>query len=210
MMRHCAFVRAIRVKSAARRQAAVAKRPLLTRITRPKSVLQSGKSRFCKPCVIPDIAMIDSSATPFRHACGSPHSTPRLTSIIATLPARLAGQAWPLGHRRLAARSVLEAPAEPAGPFGIEAKTAKVEARKGQLALDPIWSPLDIKATVMERHRLRYRLTPARTDALCGGPQRVPLLDRPDPPTPYSARTTRKDPPCPAPCTATASSTSPP
>jgi hypothetical protein len=46
MMRHCAFVRVIRVKSAARRQAAVAKRPLLTRLTRPKSVLQSGKSRF--------------------------------------------------------------------------------------------------------------------------------------------------------------------
>jgi hypothetical protein len=46
MVRDCAFVRAIRIKSASRRQAAVAKRPLLTRITRPKSVLQSGKSRF--------------------------------------------------------------------------------------------------------------------------------------------------------------------
>jgi len=55
MVRDCAFVRAIRIKSASRRQAAVAKRPLLTRLTRPKSVLQSGKSRFCKPCVIPDV-----------------------------------------------------------------------------------------------------------------------------------------------------------
>src|SRR5277367_5124690 len=95
MSRHHAFVRVIRVKSASRRQAAVAKRPLLTRIIRTKHVLRSGKSRFCKA---------------------------GLSSIIATLPARLAGQAWPLGRRRLAARSVLEAPAEPAGPSGIEAR----------------------------------------------------------------------------------------
>jgi hypothetical protein len=44
MLRYCAFGRLIRVKSAARRQVAVAKRPLLTRIIRPKPVLQSGKS----------------------------------------------------------------------------------------------------------------------------------------------------------------------
>lgn len=206
MMRHCAFVRAIRVKSATRRLVAVAKRPLLTRITRPKPVLQSGKSRFCKPCVIPDTAMFDSSATPSRHACGSPHSTPRLTSIIATLPARLAGQAWPLGHRRLAARSVLEAPAEPAGPSGIEAKRQR---RSSKRQTDPLPNFVSVgqqgdgygtSLVSIQTHagpnRRALRRSPMRAAI---GPARSP--------TPYSARTTLKDPPCPAHCTATGSST---
>jgi hypothetical protein len=44
----CASVRAVRVKSAARREAAGAKRRLLTRTTRTKPVLQSGKGQTCK------------------------------------------------------------------------------------------------------------------------------------------------------------------
>jgi hypothetical protein len=52
MLRDCAFGRVIRVKSASRRQAAVAKRPLLTRITRPKPVLQSGKRLILQTTVL--------------------------------------------------------------------------------------------------------------------------------------------------------------